>query len=145
MKIKRVSPIDHDIHFKYVCTNHHCLGIHWLSLKECQTKNYKIVCDCGAIFSPKQIKDITVNFVEKEKRDINTSHNPDLEFQNLDDPPPKAFVTSRENYLLEAMATLVSFGFSKTEAESMIKSEYEQTGETNPAKLVKNSLDLFGE
>lgn len=126
-KIKRQKPIDNDIHFKYVCPNTNCLDVHWLSLKQTQTKNFKVVCDCGEIFAVKRIKDIVIDYHTKTQKQQKTSDtNQDHEFID------------------HAVKTLLGFGFSNDEASRMVADEYHRTAATNPALLVKNILDSFG-
>lgn len=69
---KILKPIDLDLHFKYRCSNSKCENDHWLSLKESRTKNFKIVCECGAVYRPKRINKIKIiydNVRIKKKKD----------------------------------------------------------------------------
>ena len=129
--MRNQKPINLDVHLEYVCPNNKCLSIHWLSLLEAQTKNFKIVCDCGKIFYPKRVKDIKVLY-HKHKKPI--ENKPESQVQ----PEPDY------NFIDDAISTLIRFGFDKTEASDMINYQYEQTKETNPATLVKLSLGFFG-
>ena len=61
-KKKTERPIEIDAHLKYKCPNDSCGYFHWLSLQEAQTKNFKIVCDCGNVFKPKRIKTLEIIF-----------------------------------------------------------------------------------
>lgn len=126
-KIKRQKPIDTDLHFKYICPNTDCLDVHWLSLKETQTKHFKVVCDCGEVFAVKRIKDITINYKTK----ISTQHKGNNTQQD-------------DQFINHAIKTLLGFGFSNEEASRMVADEYHRTAITNPALLIKNILDTFG-
>jgi len=139
-KIQRIEPAGHDIALKYVCPNPSCLFIHWTSLRESQTKNFKMVCDCGNVFIAKRIRDVTINYVcDEKKKEVDSlpiAESPaDTTIEDADDL----------HFLEEAQKTLVKFGFAEREAEYMIFKEYEKSGSTNPATLVKMSLDFFGE
>lgn len=123
-KTRKVKPVDSDIHFKYICPNSECSDIHWLSLKEAQTSHFKIVCDCGEIFRPKRIENISINYAELKK--IKPVEKRDL--LNFED----------------AINTLVKFGFSLSESKKMIEEQYHKTGETNQAALVKFTLGQLG-
>jgi len=133
MKSKYYEPSGADVYLKYVCPNGDCLDIQWLTLKESKTKNYKIVCDCcGKVYKPKRVKTFSVQYYE----DIRTEKTK---------PTIKAQETKPDlRFLEEAKKTLISFGFDKDEASDMISNEYEKSKWTNPATLVKNSLDFFG-
>ena len=61
---KNQKPISLDVHLKYRCPNNNCGYEHWLSLLETQTKNFKIVCDCGTVFKPKKIKTLKIIYDE---------------------------------------------------------------------------------
>jgi hypothetical protein len=130
---KKVKPIDLDIHLEYVCPNKNCLSIHWLSLLETQTKNFKVVCDCGKVFYPKRIKDIQIIYHKRKKKILPSSDSN----ESIEQKPTI-------NFIDDAISTLIRFGFDKDEASSMIIQQYAQTKETNPATLVKLSLDFFG-
>jgi len=105
MKIKIRRPVEHDVHFKYICPNKSCQDEHWLSLKEAQTKKFKIVCDyCGTIFAPKTIDNITINFLQNE-----TNNNNKAVEVNLD-----------KDLLVKATHSMISYGFTKQEAKKLI-------------------------
>lgn len=138
-KIQRIEPAGHDIALKYVCPNPSCLFVHWTSLRESQTKNFKMVCDCGTVFIAKRIRDITINYVPDKKKEDSL---------RIVENPPESIIKEEDDdlcFLEEAKKTLVKFGFDKREAEYMIIKEYQKSGSKNPATLVKMSLDFFGE
>lgn len=138
-KIKRIEPAGHDIALKYVCPNPSCLFIHWTSLRESQTKNFKMVCECGTVFIAKRIRDVTINYIADEKKKDEDS------LEVVENPSDDTIEEVGDLYFLEeAQKTLVKFGFEESEAEYMIFKEYEKSGSRNPATLVKMSLDFFG-
>lgn len=132
-KSKYYEPSGADVYLKYVCPNGDCLDVQWITLKESQTKNYKIVCDCcGKVYRPKRVKKINVVFDEDSVFKTENTTKPQQE-------------KSDTKFLDDAINTLIRFGFDKSEATAMITQEWEKTGITNPATLVKLSLDFFGE
>lgn len=135
IRSKYYEPSGADVYLKYVCPNGDCLDVQWITLKESQTKNYKIVCDCcGEVYRPKRVKKINVVFDEDSVSKA----------KNTDKPKPQEEKTDTK-FLDDAINTLIRFGFDKDEATIMITREWEKTGITNPATLVKLSLDFFGE
>ena len=129
MKTKYHEPSGADVYLKYVCPNGDCLDVQWVTLRESQTKNYKIVCDCcGNVYRPKRVKNISVQFFDEPQK-----------------PPPSETLSQPDlRFLKEAKKTLEAFGFTKIEAEEMIEAEYHKSKINNPATLVKNALDFFG-
>lgn len=124
------KPISFDCHFEYRCTNSSCFYTHWLSLKEVQTKNFKVVCDCGSIFMPKRIKDISILY-SKLNSDANKSEQP----QKQSSPPTIPLdVLSKSSILLQ------QYGFTKQEAEIMILKAYENKPINSVVDLVKIAL-----
>lgn len=127
-------PIDCDAHFKYICPNPKCSLQHWQSLNQVSVKNYKIVCDCGSILKTKQIKSIKIEYVEdpitvSQKEKITTDSN----IQEIDN-----------DLLDKSVKVLITYGFTKQEAISMIKDSYSQNPTTEFSILVKNTLESFG-
>lgn len=127
-KTKHQKPIDSDIHFKYICPNNKCSDTHWLSLKQTQTKNFKVVCDCGKVFSVKRIKTIKVKYYNSKI----------LPTKQINDTPENL------EFIDKTVSALLGFGFSKTDAVRMVADEYHRTATTNPALLIKNILDSLG-
>jgi hypothetical protein len=80
--IKNQKPTNISYHLKYICPNRRCKNEHWLSSKEGKVKNFKIVCDCGKIFSPLPIKKIKICYTtikkHKEKKIVQTEPVIDL-------------------------------------------------------------------
>ena len=148
MKIKKVKPSGYDINFMYTCPSPECVCTHWISLKEPKVKGFKIVCDCGEVFSPKTISTVTINFVKETTpkktptKPETTKEEPKIETFPYDQV--KEDSSKPVDFLTEAKKTLINFGFTKEEANQMIELEFEKTGVTNPAKLVTLSLDFLG-
>ena len=139
---KNIEPVDTDIHVKYLCPNKKCLTICWLTLKETQTKNFKVICDyCDTVFRPKRIKNVQIKFVEQEKGSNSKRNKTEEETEETN--PKKEEEEEDYCFLKDAKNTLIKFGFRKEEADDMIDSAYEECKIKNAATLVKISLDLL--
>jgi Holliday junction resolvasome RuvABC DNA-binding subunit len=131
MKTKQIAknqkPIDIDLHLKYECQQ--CSTIHWLSLKEVQTKNFKVICDCNLVIKPKTIKKIKLLYSKKSvKQQLQKDSSEEI---SLD--------------LLEKCVTiLLGYGFEKQESESLIKQCYLSNPNINCVDLIKLVLKSFG-
>lgn len=126
MKIQK--PIDINCHLEYKCPNNECLYTHWLSLKECKIKNFKVVCDCGEIFKPKQIQKITIKYKQKkssQKRE--PKKKKDSDFVPVD-------------ILEQCVKVLLGYGFSKSESETLIKSAYKKAHDPTVLNIIKIAL-----
>ena len=153
LKTKNVKPIEIDAHFKYRCPK--CGWDHWVSLKESQTKNFKIVCDCDTIFKPKRIKNISIEyFVSKPKRKnaevpVQTIQNPDIQ------PEIKTVVIQEQvikpvdpldkDILEKGSKLLISYGFTVNESKALLNEAYERIKNNNVGLLVKNVLEFIGD
>lgn len=132
LKKKNQKPIDFDVNLKYRCPNPDCSYDHWLSLKETQTKHFKVVCDCGTVFRPKQIARIKIIYTEPAK--IEVIQTEEKKFVK----PPVALVDS-------CVKLLVSYGFTKQESLELIDKEYNKNNISTPSLLVKHILQNLGE
>jgi hypothetical protein len=128
MKKKNQKPIEIDVHFKYRCPKSSCGYDHWLSLKETQTKNFKIVCDCGNIFKPKQIKKLKIVFYSTE---IETKPEQTKVIEK-----PKIPIDLRDS----SVRLLVGYGFTKEEAFTLVEEAYSRNPVTSGSLLVKYVL-----
>jgi hypothetical protein len=136
--LKNQKPIDIDLHIKYACPNKDCGYHHWLSLKETQTKNFKVVCDCALVFKPKRIKTIKITYASSVSK---TTKRKEVTKSSAIDNDDKSI----PSYLLEkSIKILVGYGFDKDEAEKLLKDSYSKNPELDCGKLVKNTLVLFG-
>ena len=137
MKQKKIcqKPISSDVHFKYRCPSSTCTYEHWLSLTETQTKNFKVVCDCGTVFKPKRIKTIQIIYSKNRLRS-----NKPVEIklsENIQDP---AKLSIDKDLLYKATDIMIGFGFTEQEAISMIQTYYSINPDNNILTLVKNTI-----
>lgn len=129
-KKKKEKPIELDAHLKYRCPKADCGFFHWLSLGEAKTKNFKIVCDCGTIFSPKRIKKLKISFCEsivnkpKKIESIEQKINLDL--------------------VERCVSVLVGYGFTDTEAKDLLVKYHKEKPDLGSADLIKFTLQSFG-
>ena len=132
IKKKNQKPIDYDIHLKYRCPNNKCNYEHWLSLKETKIKDFKVVCDCETIFSPKQIEKIDIVYLQTK-----------LDEKKKDEEKIKNEVIP--NDLLErSTKTLINYGFTKEESEKMLISNYIKDITEDCSTLIKKALKSIG-
>lgn len=137
-----LEPVEADINLKYKCPS--CGSEHWLSHKETKIHDFKVFCEiCENILTPKPVKSITVNFIEQQQKQQENKQQQRKEEQKEEEEEEKQTVSDLD-FISEAENALIGFGFTKREAKEMIALEYKKTGEKNPAKLVKFSLDLLG-
>jgi hypothetical protein len=139
-KIKKVKPISYDAHFKYICTNNDCRYDHWVSLKEAKTKNFKIVCDCGTVFSPKRILELNIVYAQPQKEPAKQNSEPALITEKVVE---KAKLSV--DLLVKCSKLLVDYGFTKQEAENLLQKAFEEEQTNNPSQLVKIALKKVGE
>lgn len=144
MKITNLKPIEYDIHFKYLCPNPSCCYPHWLSLKEASLLGYKSICDCGTVFSVKQIEKIKIKYIDdlvsKSRNVFDKKQYEPIEIDEtiFDEPaePTESTVTKAKNLLIH-------YGFSESEAESMIDNALKDNPQIDDyLLLVKNSIFL---
>lgn len=124
MKKSNQKPIEYDVHLKYLCKK--CGQIHWLSLKESSTKNFKIVCYCGYVFSVKRTSSIKILYSKTTKT-----------------LPSKKTATTESipnDLLSKAAQILVSYGFTNKEASDLISKTYSLNPTQDIALLVKQAL-----
>lgn len=129
-KTKNQRPIEVDASFKYKCPSENCDNEHWLFIRQTQVKNFKIVCECGLVFKPKQIKNIKIIY-EKPTKKRKTS-------ENITDGIPVD--------LLDQCAKVLSgYGFDLDESKKLIKQSYDSYKTNDVGSLIKNALKSFGE
>jgi len=129
--IKNQKPISLDVHLKYRCPNNNCGYEHWLSLLETQTKNFKIVCECGCVFRPKLIKKIKVVYNHKKQK--NTKQEKPVE-KTI--PQPQI----NNSLINQAVPSLVDLGFTKPEAVDLLQKTYIKYPIDDLSLLIKNAL-----
>lgn len=126
---KNQKPIEYDIHLQYRC--HECYNIHWLSLLETSTKNFKVVCDCGCIFKVKRTIGFKLQYVSKTTK-------PKLEKEKL---KPKPVISN--DLLSRGVQALLPYGFTKEESKDLISKAYSINPIDDITILVKNSLEIL--
>jgi len=134
---KSQKPIDVDAHFKYRCPKSSCGFDHWLSLKECRTKAFKVVCDCGYVFKPKRISKIKIVYENTQsvpKIDTITESKDVIE-------KPKIPIDFRNS----CVKLLVSYGFTKDESISLCEKAFEKNPVTSSGLLIKYVLQNLEE
>lgn len=125
---KNLKPIDYDLHLKYLCPNSDCNAVHWVSLSEASVKNFKVVCYCGYIFSPKPIDKIKIKYKNSSKP------------LKITEPIEKK---DEAKFIDKAIDLLKSYGFDANEAQSLINESIKQNPNiTDYVTLVKHSLFL---
>lgn len=129
---KNQKPIEYDIHLKYRCPNSNCEQIHWLSLLEAKTKNFKVVCDCGCVFKPKQVSNFKLLYTKRT--------NGQYKAQPVKDNP-----SIDEQLLKKTIQVLIGYGFTQQEANDLVIKTYGKSPTTDCATLVKNCLIILGE
>lgn len=136
---KSLKPISLDAHFKYECPSTECTIQHWLSLKETQVKNFKVVCDCGAIFQPKRIAKIKILYGGKSKRKKETGVDKDKQ-----EPLDKEVTKIPIDLLDRSAKILATYGFTDKEARELLENAYNQIKTEDIGHLVKYTLETFG-
>jgi hypothetical protein len=136
-KLKNQKPIEIDAHFKYRCPKSSCGFDHWLSLKECKTKGFKVVCDCGYVFKPKRISKIKIVYVDIQP--VATTEKPPESDKVIEKPKiPVDFKNS-------CVKLLVSYGFTKDESVSLCEKAFEKNPVNSSGLLIKYILQNLEE
>lgn len=123
---KNQKPIEYDIHLQYRCPQ--CYNIHWLSLLETSTKNFKVVCDCGCIFKVKR----TTGF--------------NLQYENKSVPKPEKVETKpiiSNDLLNRGIQALLPYGFTKDEGKELLTKSYANHQTNDIGTLIKNTLEML--
>lgn len=137
---KNLKPISLDAHFKYRCANDGCSIEHWLSIKETQTKNFKVVCDCGTVFSPKKISKLKIVYSKSKKKTPpesaqETLVRPETEKNKIDIP---------FDIVEKAAKILVNYGFTEKESKELLIESYKKQHIDDIGTLIKFTLENFG-
>lgn len=126
-KTKNQKPIELDVHLKYQCPNSKCGYCHWLSLVETQTKNFKVVCDCGQVFKPKLIKTLKILYNKTRAPVVNSETVVKETTVPLD--------------LYRKCATILTgYGFSESETLSLVTDAYTNNNISDAKLLIKYIL-----
>lgn len=152
-----LKPIEVDAHFKYRCPK--CGWDRWISLKEAQTKNFKIVCDCNTTFKPKRIKNIGIKYYLTKMASIASISDSQTHNKSIDTPltdqivlndkipeEPKPIIAPIETTILEKCSKLLmQYGFTNNEARALIEQAYSKVMINDIGILVKTSLQILGD
>lgn len=133
--MKKIKPIDIDLHLKYLCPN--CGAICWLSLRESKTIGYIHVCDmCHTTFKVKTIDKITIQYKNtKKSTDKPTAEKERDKVSNIIFDPDTR---------LKSISSLVGYGFTQKEASELVDDTFDIFRTNDIRILVKESLKLFG-
>lgn len=144
IKKKNQKPIEIDAQFRYICTNPDCRFDYWLTLKQCQTKNFKIVCDCGNIFKPKQILKVNIVYKKSATKILvqNDSHKESVhqpmaifeESENEQESIPEYLKTT-------SISILCKYGFTESESENLVTKGFQKNPINNVAIFVKYIIE----
>jgi|688.fasta_scaffold462187_3 hypothetical protein len=135
-KLKNQKPIDTDAHFRYRCPKLDCGFDHWLSLKQCKTKGFRIVCDCGCVFKPKRIAKIKIVYVDLKS--INKKSKP--ETSDAKEDQIKTSNSIPIDFQNSCVKVLVDYGFTKEESISLCEKAFEKNPVNNAGLLIKYIL-----
>jgi hypothetical protein len=129
------KPIEIDASFLYICPNRGCSSKYWLFLREVQTKNFKIVCDCGMVFKPKTVDHIKISYKKKQKPKTKQSIPP-----TVPKVEPKT-INSLPVDILEQCATILDgYGFSRTETIKLVTKAYHSVEDKSVINIIKVAL-----
>jgi len=123
--MEKIKPITADINFQYSCP--HCDNTFWLSFAETRTEGYIAVCDlCQKPSSPVLIKNVKVIF------DTDKSSNENQEQAKETKMPKDIFDT--------CVNSLMQYGYTKTEAQSLVSSVDDPFVWHDPVQIIKQCL-----
>jgi hypothetical protein len=131
-KMKILKPIDLDANLMYQCSSPDCLSKHWVHIREAKTKNFKIVCECGMVYRLKQIKSINVTY-HKKQRSVDAS-------KTKETAETSKRIELPLDILENCAKVLIGYGFTKTEAISIITKTYAKHNTLDMSLLIKLSL-----
>jgi superfamily II DNA helicase RecQ len=129
---KNQKPTDIEAHIKYTCPNKKCKFDHWISLKEAQTKNFKIVCDCSTVFSPKPIQKILIKYKKFKKK-----------IPKVESVEKTQHIISID-LLTKSSRIMETFGFKKNEADTLLSEFYKNNPINDYKELVQKTLAFNG-
>lgn len=144
---KNQKPIEYDAQFRYICPNINCGFDHWLSLKQCQTKNFKVVCDCGKIFKPKRISNIQIKYLKTKKKEsqskidtiTQTNDTTTVNTEKIQDDSEDIVIPE---YLEKtSIKLLCNFGFTDSEAVKLVNKAFKINPIDNVAIFVRYIIE----
>lgn len=122
-KMKILKPTKLDVSLLYECPT--CSSQHWIFSREAQTKGFIIVCECNTVFKPKVIDSFKIKY--RKKKQTPTTEN--IEQKNV----PVDWLTS-------CATMLESYGFTPSEAKSVLEQTYKKYLPNTQIELFKLSL-----
>jgi Holliday junction resolvasome RuvABC DNA-binding subunit len=131
-KNKILKPIEIQASLRYRCPNEDCGYDHWLFLKEVQTKNFKVVCECGTVFKTKRIKILQTIYDKKQK--IKKQMD---EIKSVDTMDGSSIVS-------RAINIMINLGYTRKESSKYIKEEYLKSDTNDVSFLVKKAISKIG-
>lgn len=140
-KIRIQKPIKQEVSLLYVCTNQNCRNQHWLFLHEAQTKNFKVVCECGEVFKPKLITNVEIHYCLSEKKKSKKKF--------VIPKVPKAPIEQVHGVPVDIMESCVKllcgYGFTSIESINLVGKAYAKVEDKTPINIIKtvlNSLEI---
>ena len=133
-----LKPTSADYYLKYICPKQTCKNEHWLSYKEAKVKGFKIVCDCGKIYSPLPIAKIKICYQKPKqntfsKKEISLPENPTVG-ESFETQAEETF-EQLQNRFIETMTQL---GFDdKNEILEILDQAYRVSNSHDIATLFK--------
>lgn len=143
IKNKRLRPIDQDVHLKYRCPK--CSVDHWLSIRETQTKGFRIVCDCGEILKVKLIEKIEIVYQVIVKKEVPLEPQKPEELPEIQEEEEQEQETIPTDLLSQCCTILLGYGFDIREGENLIVSAFNEKPTYTCVDLIKQALKKFGE
>lgn len=152
-KPKKIQkPIEFDAQFRFICPQHDCGFDHWLSLKQCQAKNFKIVCECGHIFKPKRVLKIKILYTKTKNNNNHKSEtlsvsqiSADSASAELTEPlndQPESIISYPSEYLkTTSIKILGKYGFTDEESYKLVINAFAKNPIDNVSHLVRYILE----
>lgn len=131
-KNKILKPIETQASLKYKCPNEDCGYSHWLFLKEVQTKNFKVVCECGTVFKPKRIKILKTVYVKTKK--IKKPMDERKSYDTVGESP----------VVFRAINMMTNLGYTSKESSQYVSEAYLQSKTEDASFLVKKAISKIG-
>ena len=128
----KIKPVNYDLYLEYHCPD--CGISHWLTLRESQTKGFKVVCVCDCVFGVKRINDIYIKYARK-KSDI----KPEAKDNSTKD------LLDKDNLYRKCIATLSQYSFSEEEIGDIVKNTIDSDESSAIVDIVKACITKFGE
>lgn len=123
----KIKPVNHDMYLEYRCPE--CQASHWLTLKESQTKGFKVVCICDHVFQVKRIEDIKILYVSKKQQD------------NSKD----TIINNTLDIYHKCIKVLEQYSFSEEEMRDIVKETVSMNQQASLVDMVKLCIAKFGE